>query len=248
MIMKLEVLRTSDLTNIEFGQLMNRHTNDLATIAPAMLTDAPFNYYVSQITAKSAIYLKALAQVQKNDETDKIAVSDAVRDKAIDAFSKALKLAAASDDPEEIAASKSLGTLFKTFKDLATLNYEAETLGIDKLVSELNGADYADKVDFLNIGKYVTRMDTANQNFKTLFTGRIVTEAMTESYDMKAIRKEMSKLYSDFTTYILAMAKVPEAPPLFSTALNLLNLGRKYYADMLATRIGKKEVKEKANA
>ena len=205
MIMKLEVVRTSNLTNIEFGQLMNRHTNDLATIAPAMLTDAPFNYYVSQITAKSAIYLKALAQVQKNDETDKIAVSDAVRDKAIDAFSKALKLAAASDDPEEIAASKSLGTLFKTFKDLATLNYEAETLGIDKLVSELNGADYAGKVDFLNIGKYVTRMDTANQNFKTLFTGRIVTEAMTESYDMKAIRKEMSKLYSDFATYVLAL-------------------------------------------
>ena len=41
LIMKhsLEPLRTSVLTNMEGGQLLKRHLNDLRTIDPALLTD-----------------------------------------------------------------------------------------------------------------------------------------------------------------------------------------------------------------
>ncbi|HZK97565.1 MAG TPA: DUF6261 family protein [Prolixibacteraceae bacterium] len=245
MSLKLEPLNASVLTNMEFGQLMNRHNEDLATIAPAMLTDAPYNNYVRQITTKSATYQKGLAQVQKNEETDKIALLDGVRDKSVNAFSRALKLYDLSDEPKEVEASKALGILLRTFKDLAILNYEAESIGIDKLVSELESDKYASHVALLNIGRYVTRMKVSNENFKTLFGNRMVTGAMTESYDLKVIRKEMLKLYSDFTLYVLAMAKTEDAPPLFITALTLLNTARKYYADLLARRVAVKEVKEK---
>jgi len=71
----------------------------------------------------------------------------------------------------------------------------------------------------------------------------MVTGAMTESYDLKTIRKELLNLYSEFTAYILAMAKTADAPPLFNTALTLLNTARKYYADLLARRATIKEVK-----
>jgi Family of unknown function (DUF6261) len=243
MSLKLEPLNASVLTNMEFGQLMNRHGNDLATIAPAMQTDAPYKNYVGQITTKSATYQKGLAQVQKNEETEKIALSDVIRDEAINAFSASLKLYAHSDDAAEVEASRVVEILFKTFKNLETLNYEAESMGIDKLVSDLESSDYADKVTLLNIGRYVARMKTANQNFKTLFSNRMVTEAMTESYDLKAIRKEILNLYSEFTAYVLAMAKTVDAPPLFNTALTLLNTARKYYADLLARRATVKEVK-----
>jgi len=245
MTIKLEALRIYDLTNMEAGQLMNRHSDDLATIAPAMLTDAPYNNYVRQITTKSATYQKGLAQVQKNEETDKIALLDGVRDKSVNAFSRALKLYDLSDEPKEVEASKALGILLRTYKDLAILNYEAESIGIDKLVSELESDKYASHVALLNIGRYVTRMKVANANFKSLFGNRMVTGAMTESYDLKVIRKEMLKQYSDFTLYVLAMAKTDDAPPLFITALTLLNTARKYYADLLARRVAVKEVKEK---
>jgi len=244
MSLKLEPLNASVLTNMEFGQLMNRHEEDLTTIAPAMLTDAPYNHYVRQITTKSAIYLKALAQAQKNDETEKIASSDAVRDKSLKAFSVALKPYALSDDPEEVTASKSLKNLFKPFKDLDALGFEAETIGIVKLLNELESEKYANSVALLNLGRYVTRMKVANENFKILFGGRMVTESMTETYNMKVIRKEMLKLYSDFTAYVLAMAKTVDAPPLFITALTLLNTARKYYADILARKVAVKEVKK----
>lgn len=239
MKLTLEPLRTSILTKMEAGQLVKRHLNDLGTIDPALLTDAPFNTYVQDLTGYAASYEKALAQVRKSEETEKIGLTDDVRDKAVGAFGIALKLHAASDIPEEVEASRSLSILFGTFKNLATLNYEAETLGIDKLVSELNSPAYSEKIKMLQMNKYVDRLANANEAFKTLFSGRMVTTAMTESYDLKTIRTEMLKKYSEFCDYVLAMAKALNTP-LFTSALNLLNTARKYYSDLLAKRIASK--------
>ena len=127
------------------------------------------------------MYENALAQVQKNEETEKIVQADGVRDKAVSAFSLALKLHAASDDPEEAEASRSLGILFGTFKNMAKMNYEAESLAIDKLVSELNSPAYSEKITALYMTKYVTRLTDTNATFKALFSGRMVGSAMTEN-------------------------------------------------------------------
>lgn len=59
--------------------------------------------------------------------------------------------------------------------------------------------------------------------------------ALTETYDLKSIRMEMFRRYSEFCDYVLAMAKVLDML-LFVTMLNLLNTARNYYADMLAKR------------
>lgn len=229
---------------MEVGQLMNRHLDDFSTIDPKLLTDAPYNDYVKQITNKSGIFQKALVQVRKNQETEKIIQADDDRDKAIEAYKKSLQLYKASDVPEEIEAARILGILMDSHKNLAKQNYEAETIGIDKVVSDLESPKYSAQVAVLNIRKYVDRMNVTNQNFKTLFSGRMVTGAMTETFDVQAIRKELLKLYADFTAYVLAMAKALDTP-LFNTALTLLNTARKYYADMLARRTPVKVAKEK---
>jgi len=61
MKLMLEPLRTSVLTNMEGGQLMKRHLNDLGTIDPALLTDVPFNAYVKDLNGYADQYEKALA-------------------------------------------------------------------------------------------------------------------------------------------------------------------------------------------
>jgi hypothetical protein len=231
----LQPLWVSKLTNLEGGQLMKRHLNDLRTLNPALLTDVPFTTYVKDLTGDADLYEKALAQVQKNEETEKIALADNLRDKALEAFAKALKLYAVSDDPAEVEASRALRILYDTFTNLARLNYEAETIGIDKLVGELAGPNYGAKVGLLKMERYVTRISNANEAFKALFGGRMTTTAMTETYDLKSIRLEMFKRYSEFCDYVLAMANALNTP-LFVTTLNLLNTARKYYADLLARR------------
>ena len=231
----LEPLKTSFLTNMEFGQLMKRHLKDLATIDQASVTDQAYNAYVQQITGKLAIYEKGLAQVRKNAETEKISLANKARNKALFAFSAALKLYGLSDDPAEADASRILLILYKTFKNPTKLNYEAKSIAIDKLVVELESERYAGKVAFLNIGRYVARMKTNNQQFKTLFDDRMVTEASTVNYNMRAMRSEMLTVYNEFTTYILAMRNALKTP-LFITSLALLNTARNYYADLLARR------------
>jgi len=135
----------------------------------------------------------------------------------------------------EIDAGKSLRNLYKTFKNPAKLNYESKTLAIVKLVSELENEKYAEKVTFLNIGRYVTRMKSTNQQFDTLFGGRMVTEALAETYNMRAMRSELLAVYNEFTAYILAMSNALKKP-LFITSLALLNTTRNYYAILLARR------------
>jgi len=231
----LEPLKSSFLTSMEFGQLMNRHLKDLATIDQALLTDQPYNAYLQQIAGKLIIYEKGLMQVHKNVETDKISRANHARDKAIVAFSMNLKLYQLSDDQAEVDASRILLILYMSFKNLTKLNYESKSIAIDKLVSELEGENYSSKVTFLNIVRYVVRMKTTNQQFKTLFGGRMVTEASTVTYDMRTMRSEMLAVYNEFTAYVVAMRNALKTP-LFITSLALLNTARNYYADLLARR------------
>lgn len=247
MKLKLEPLRTPSLTNMEVGQLIIRHLTDLNTIDPALKTDAPFNAYVNALGQQSVEYQKGLAQVQMNEETQKIVLADAARDKSVSAFGAALKLYALSDIPEEVEASRSLNILFGTYKNLSTLSYEAETLAIDKLVGELLSPAYSSKVSLLQMDRYVSRMQSANEAFKPLFSGRLVATAMTETYDMKTLRTAMLNKYSDFANYVLAMAKATDNS-LFTNSLNLLNTARKYYDDMVAKRTAPKTEKEKPEA
>jgi hypothetical protein len=241
---ELEPLRTPNLTLMEVGQLINRHLSDLDTIDAALKTDAPFNAYTSQLALQATQYQKGLAQVQKNEETEKVVLADAVRDKAVSALGAGLKLYALSDVPEEVEASRSVGILFGNYKNLANLNYEAETIAIDKLVGELLSPAYSSKISLLQMDRYVIRLQNANEAFKPLFSGRMVTTAMTETFDMKILRTDLLNKYSDFAGYVLSMAKATENP-LFGTALNLLNTARKYYNDLLTRRVAPKAEKEK---
>ena len=243
----LEPLRSSKLSHMEFGQLLRRHLTDLATIDQALVTDNAYTNYLNQIAELVATYERALAQVRKSEATEKIAKADAERDKAITAFTMAFKLHGLSDDQQEVEAARGLEILFNSFKDLANLSYEAQSIGMDKLVTELSSAAYAEKVSYLHMSKYVSRMANTNNEFKTLFSGRIVAEANTENLDMKAIRSELYVVYNDFTDYVLAMSKIADLP-LYASALNLLNTARKYYADQLARHLSTvATAKEKKN-
>ena len=240
MDLKLESLTFASLTNLEAGQLITRHLNDLATIDETLLTDAPYNAYVQQLGAKLEVLTQSINQIRKSEETEKIVEADAARDKAVAAFGMALKLHASAIDEEEVESARSLGILYGAYKNVTKLNYEAESLAIEKLVNELNTEAYIGKINGLHMQKYVDRMATTNANFKSIFSQRMVNNATTEVYDAKLIRKEILVIYNDFCSYVLALAKALNTP-LFVNALNLLNAGRKYYADLLARRSGGSE-------
>ncbi len=164
-------------------------------------------------------------------------MADKDRDLAFGQFKKSVKLFLDSDDADEQEAAKSLMNLINVYKDIENLSYGAEITNIDKLIAELEGANYSEKVAFLNIGRPVMRLKNNNATFKTLFEWRLVEEATTETYNAKLLRKELLATYAEMTKYIVAMANALHSEQ-FVSVLNLLNIARKYYADLLARRKG----------
>ncbi len=243
---ELEPLTLSRLTNFEVGQLIDLHLSEIGKLgssqkAPsvgAQFTDGPLNAYLGRLTTAQSGYDLALVQVRKNDETEKIEQADNAREKAVSAFKRAIKTHLLSEIPDEVEAAKSLSYLLKSFKNLQSLNFEAETTGIDKLVDELEKDNYQSKVKMLNLGQFVKRMDASNNNFKTLFEGRMEGIVLTVSYNAKSLRKVLVKEYKYFADYVVSMARAHEDNDEFNNILLRLNNTRKYYSDLLARRVG----------
>lgn len=238
MIKQLVPIRLSSLTYLESAQLINRHLIDIATLDQTKLTDASLLAYLTNVTAKGAAFSKALLPIRKSDTTDKIEAADNERDTAIAALGKAINLYSTSDVAAEKEATNGLQIVFNTYHHLAAFNYEAETLGIDKLVAELQGSKYAPAITLLNLARYITRLTTANAQFKSLFGGRVIATTASEDFDSKLLRKDLFVEYTDFTDYVLSQAKAPSTKNdlQFTDVLNILNTARKYYADLLAKR------------
>lgn len=246
---ELVPLSTSLLTNLEAGQLIKRTLTDVAVLSPnngdgtpnpINFTDQVVNNYLTGMTNALENYELALIQIRKNDETEKIAAADVVRDRAIKAFKRAVKTFLLSEDPDEVLAAKSLTTVLLTYKDVDLLNYQAESIAIDNLVVDMQKDGYSEKVQLLNLGNYVERLDIANNNFKTLYDGRMAQTSMTIVYDAKLLRKEMITIYNAFTQYVLAMANAIDNET-YNNLLMMVNGGRKSFADLLARRQGTTE-------
>ncbi len=235
--MELEQLRVTALTQLEIAQLIDLHQSNIATLDPALITDEPLKNYLKAVFDKNTSFKAALKQIRKSDETEKITVADKNRDLAFGQLKKSVKLFLDSDDAAEQEAAKSLMNLINVYKDIEELPYGAETTGIEKLIADLEGANYSEKVVFLNIGRPITRLKNNNATFKTLFEGRLVEDATTETYNAKLLRKELLETYAEMTKYVVAMTNALHLEQ-FVSVLNLLNSARKYYADLLARHKG----------
>ena len=121
---KLQSLNVARLTNLEFAQHVKSVLNGITTLNNA--TDEGFTNYLTQLETSSGQYDKAMVQVKKSDETEKIAKADQTRDTAISALMRYLKVFELSEDEEEVLAYKSLNALVKTYKNLQTWNFEEE--------------------------------------------------------------------------------------------------------------------------
>ena len=231
-------LNLRKLSNLEAGQVVKRNLTDIGTVPSAEITDVVLKNYLTGLANKEVDYDKALVQVQKNDETDKLVTADEKRDTSVVALGLAIHLGKLSDVPAEEEAATSLQTLFVTYKNLQHLNYEAESNGIDNLGKDLVNAKYGPFVTLLGIGKYVIRLQSDNDKFKTLYGGRTVGKATTEVYNTKLLRKDLLLAYGNFTSYLLIMANNLDTAQ-YNDILALVNAGRKEYADLLAIREGK---------
>ena len=240
---KLTPIYLQGLHHAEFGQFIDRFINDFSEANLDLNTDTDFKTIFEGLKAKTPAYNKALMQIRENENTKKIAELDKERDNEFQALKDSIKPYRNAKKDPQIKAYNTLKILLDEYKNIATLSYEEETKKIGSLLSSLKSEDYQPHITTLKIEEFTRELEKSNTAFNTLFGERSAQNIGKESYDTKALRKEITDIYRKLTNYIIVLVEI-KTDPFYRKTLEVINNSRKYYADTLAKRNGQKTEKK----
>jgi hypothetical protein len=227
------------LSNLEIGEHVDSIVKNIEILGSTLISDPVLTNYLVQLTARNAAFSEGLMPPKKSDETAKIAKADEKRDIATRMLFQQLKVYKYVENPLEQEAYASLKNIFNTYRGIHRWNFEKQTAGMDNLLTSLQEPVYVAHLDWLDMTAKVARLTTANEAFKAAFNKRMQEKISTPSYDMKQLRKEMQQTYEDTINYVLAMAKAHDTEQ-FNKTLEVINLLRDYYGNLIAKRLGMK--------
>ena len=240
---KLTPIYLQGLHHAEFGQFIDRFINDFSEANLDLNTDTDFKTIFEGLKAKTPAYNKALMQIRENENTKKIAELDKERDNEFQALKDSIKPYRNAKKDPQIKAYNTLKILLDEYKNIATLSYEEETKKIGSLLSSLKSEDYQPHITTLKIEEFTSELEKSNTAFNTLFGERSAQNIGKESYDTKALRKEITDIYRKLTNYIIVLVEI-KTDPFYRKTLEVINNSRKYYADTLAKRNAQKTEKK----
>lgn len=240
---KLNPIYLQGLHHTEFGQFIDRFINDFSEANLDLNTDTDFKTIFEGLKTKTPAYNKALMQIRENENTKKIAELYKERDNDFQALKDSIKPYRNAKKAPQIKAYNTLKILLDEYKNIATLSYEEETKKISSLLSSLKSEDYQPHITTLKIEEFISELEKSNTAFNTLFGERSAQNIGKESYDTKALRKEITDIYRKLTNYIIAVVEI-KTDPFYRKTLEVINNSRKYYADTLAKRNGQKTEKK----
>ena len=205
---ELAPVNMTRLVHLEFGQFVKSSVKNLKLLGNGtLITDVTAVKYLNETDAKSIDFDKVLVRIMKNAETAGIVLSDLRRDHAVTTAQRQLSVFEFTDDADERTAYLSLTTLFTSYKGIQDWNLEKETNGIDNLVADLLGEKYLPYTTLLGMVKYVERLRTENEEFKTVFNNRTQDVISEDVFDAKALRKDMKESYDRLANYVVTMAE-----------------------------------------
>ena len=240
---KLTPIYLQGLHHAEFGQFIDRFINDFFEANLNLNTDTDFKTLFDDLKSKVPAYNKSLVQIRENENTKKIAELDKERDNEFQALKDSIKPYRNAKKDPQIKAYNTLKILLDEYKNIATLSYEEETKKIGSLLSSLKSEDYQPHITTLKIEEFTSELEKSNTAFNTLFGERSAQNIGKESYDTKALRKEITDIYRKLTNYIIVLVEI-KTDPFYRKTLEVINNSRKYYADTLAKRNGQKTEKK----
>ncbi len=235
--MKLYPITTTRLQLLESGQFIVRFLTDFDNSGLEASTDAEFEKQLEELRAQSPIYNNALMQVKAKAESEELVGLDLRRDQKFSSLRRALSAYEFTDDATEKMAYLELNVIMRRYNDIEKANYEAESLGIDKIVEDFRAAK-DNAIETLQLKRFVDKLEEANNLFKEMFSQRSSDTISTVTYDTKALRTAIFNTYKDLAEYSLVIAKRNKTVPFYITLMDVLNTGREYYADILARRKG----------
>lgn len=242
--LKLNKIDIQSLYNPEFGQFINRFFEDFQGASLSETTDHDFHQMYEALKNQMPAYNKALEQIRESEDTKKIAELDRVRDNDLQALRDSIRPYKNAKTDERKQAYNALKIVLDEYKDAERDNYEQETIKLNTLISTLKDSAYQQYLSALKITEFLTELEQSNTEFNNLFAKRSTQNLQKETFDLKAMRRQMTVSYRKMSNYILTLAGIKQ-DEFYKKVLDVLNNSRKYYSDTLAVRDGKKKKTDK---
>jgi hypothetical protein len=180
---------------------------------------------------------EAFMFIRKSSHTEKLAVSDHIRDQNIIGITHLVDSYAYHFRPEIVDAANRLDILLARYGHIAKKSYDKETADINNLLQELRG-DYAQDVDLLNFRDWVDELDAANRAFEDLRSERYAEAAKKTEVRMQSIRLEINEVYRVIVDQINARMTI-EGEEQYLPFVKELNLRIDHYKNLVAQRRGR---------
>lgn len=235
--MKLHKLNITRLQYVESGQFIVRLITDFDNSAETTSQDPEFDALMDSLRLQLPGYETALMQIKARAESLELLSLDEIRDKRIASFRTAVNVFKYDEGAIERNAYATVTTVVKTYKGVENMNFEAESLAISTFVAALRNPQFLPSLQILELENRLNMLETANNNFKTIFNTRSTAVVNDEVYDTKLLRKNILNTYKDLAEYAYVMAKRRNTP-FYTNLLNVVNTGRSYFSDILARRAG----------
>ncbi|MDR1896620.1 MAG: DUF6261 family protein [Prevotellaceae bacterium] len=179
----------------------------------------------------------AVEVFRKNDLTDDISATDALRDNIYRGFTLFVETHLYSPIPEKVEAANNIRTVIDHYGDFRNKSYNEETASINNFLQDIN-ARCADDINTLNAAEWITNLSASNQTFDNLMNQRYDREAGQEYINLRETRREIDRVYNQITGFINA-AIIVNGDAAYSDFVNKLNERISYYKNTLAQRKGR---------
>ncbi|MDO5524201.1 MAG: DUF6261 family protein [Bacteroidia bacterium] len=234
---KLAKVSVSQLAVLEIINMADEivvNANDAETGVKS--EDEAANRYLLEVDdAKKALDV-ATKNVTSDPYTQEVRAADKKRDVAISAYRRQLRVYEYDADAQKVQAFFRLDALWKTHKDLTSLNDKAQTSGIENFLLDSGQEPYRTDNTQLALVPFLENIQTANAGFKTVVGRQDAGKSVKVHYDNKALRKSLEKAITNYSQYILAMANAYPDRDDFDKLLSLLNVTRKKYGELVTRR------------
>jgi hypothetical protein len=176
--------------------------------------------------------------IRRSEFTEKKAAADSNRDSVLIGMTGVVRSATKHFDPFMQDCAKHVLNVIENFGDLANANYNAETAGIDSLITKLNSKDYIAAVEALGLAPWLVELEKYNNIFKEYANEAIQELVEKPSVRYRDVRVETDRALRKIVKRITSLMDI-NGPDAYQELVNKYNVHVSLYNNQVNERYGR---------
>jgi hypothetical protein len=190
---------------------------------------------------------EALELARKSAYTPAVTAADERRDHNYRRLLLLVKGELLGDQAARVEAAGQVQVILDRYAHLDQQNYNKESAEIYNLVQDLNAADAKPAVTLLGLADAVSRLNTANNDFKKILGERFDAEVGQTTQRMKEVRKIADPEIKEILDFV-DVFNASSGAQVYRDFIAAYNIRAEYYARTIAEREGRNAAKKEKEA